>query len=261
MKMVICGKGGSGKSTVSALLSKSLAKKGYRVLLIDADESNLGLHRLVGIDPPVVMMDSLGGKKGFKEKTQGAFPGGKSALFDDKISFDDLDVHCRRSDDGISMMSIGKIHESGEGCACPMGSLSRMILSRLVSGDKEMVIIDTAAGVEHFGRGIDSHSDLVISIIDPSFESFALGEKMAVMAEKANLPLMFILNKMDANIKKLIEGRTGLKNIVAEIGTHEGIFIAGLEGRAIENIPQAIDDAADCIISMKQEKSRKKESV
>ena len=63
MKILICGKGGSGKSTIAALLSKNLAARGYDVLLIDADESNLGLHRLTGIAMPVDIMADLGGKR------------------------------------------------------------------------------------------------------------------------------------------------------------------------------------------------------
>ena len=49
MKICITGKGGCGKSKVAVLLSKLLAARGYRVLLVDADESNLRLKRLLGV--------------------------------------------------------------------------------------------------------------------------------------------------------------------------------------------------------------------
>jgi len=42
MKVLVCGKGGSGKSTITALLAKSMAKKSYHVLVVDSDESNSG---------------------------------------------------------------------------------------------------------------------------------------------------------------------------------------------------------------------------
>ena len=45
MKILICGKGGSGKSTVSALLARELSKNGDRVLVVDTDESNFGLYK------------------------------------------------------------------------------------------------------------------------------------------------------------------------------------------------------------------------
>ena len=45
MKISICGKGGCGKSSITTLLAKEFAKKGYSVLVIDGDESNLSLHK------------------------------------------------------------------------------------------------------------------------------------------------------------------------------------------------------------------------
>ena len=74
MKIIISGKGGSGKSTMSALLAIALKDLGFSVLLVDADESNEGLHRHLGISYPVPLLDSLGGKKGFRKMTAATFP-------------------------------------------------------------------------------------------------------------------------------------------------------------------------------------------
>ena len=71
MKTLICGKGGSGKSTISALVALTLRDMGANVLLVDADESNYGLHRLMGVPMPVSLLDDLGGKNGFREKMNG----------------------------------------------------------------------------------------------------------------------------------------------------------------------------------------------
>ncbi len=50
MKIAVCGKGGSGKSTFTALLAKEFAVRGKKVLVIDSDESNYGLHLQRGTD-------------------------------------------------------------------------------------------------------------------------------------------------------------------------------------------------------------------
>ncbi len=50
MKIAVCGKGGSGKSTVTTLLAKELAGRNKKVLVIDSDESNYGLSRQMGVD-------------------------------------------------------------------------------------------------------------------------------------------------------------------------------------------------------------------
>ena len=64
MKLVICGKGGSGKSTVSALMTRELAARGEKVLVVDTDESKFGIYKPLGLPQPRDFMDSLGGKKG-----------------------------------------------------------------------------------------------------------------------------------------------------------------------------------------------------
>lgn len=58
MKIIISGKGGSGKSTMSALLALALKDLGFNVLLVDADESNEGLHRHLGISYPMSLQES-----------------------------------------------------------------------------------------------------------------------------------------------------------------------------------------------------------
>jgi len=40
MKISVCGKGGSGKSTIATLLANEALNRGYRVLVVDSDESN-----------------------------------------------------------------------------------------------------------------------------------------------------------------------------------------------------------------------------
>jgi CO dehydrogenase maturation factor len=52
MKILICGKGGSGKSTTASLIAKNLTTKGFRVLVVDADESNYGLNQQLGLKNP-----------------------------------------------------------------------------------------------------------------------------------------------------------------------------------------------------------------
>ena len=65
MKLILCGKGGCGKSTVSALLARAWAARGYQVLVIDADESNFGLHKQLGLNLPEDFTHYFGHKKAF----------------------------------------------------------------------------------------------------------------------------------------------------------------------------------------------------
>ena len=142
MKISICGKGGSGKSVVTALLALGLKSKGYRVLVVDSDESNSGLFRLLGFhSPPTPIMQMVGGKKSLKERmaVKNSGPEAESKreiLKEDRIGLNDLPLRYRMGNDNLLLVSIGKILQSLEGCACPMGILCREFLKKIDLGKK-----------------------------------------------------------------------------------------------------------------------------
>lgn len=252
MKIIVCGKGGSGKSTVSTLLARALKKNGFNVLVIDADDSNLGLHRLMGADAPVVLMDNFGGKKGFKQRTQNAFPGAPGGLFSDSMTLDEIPAECLSEVGGIKLLATGKIHSSGEGCACPMGRLSKMILSRLVIEKNDVVIIDTAAGVEHFGRGLDASCDLVLGIVDPTYESFLLADKISTMTKDAGLAFSVILNKVDDRVEAVMKQSVPMEDVIGSIGNSNAVFLSGLEGKPLGEDVSGVEEVIQIIKQYKQ---------
>ena len=72
MKISVCGKGGSGKSTLVALLAGEAVRRDYRVMVVDADESNTGLYLMLGFDyPPVSLMELVGGRRGLRSECLG----------------------------------------------------------------------------------------------------------------------------------------------------------------------------------------------
>lgn len=63
MKISVCGKGGSGKSALVTLLAKQALDRNIKALVVDSDESNSGLFRMLGFEkPPVPLMELIGGK-------------------------------------------------------------------------------------------------------------------------------------------------------------------------------------------------------
>lgn len=250
MKIEISGKGGSGKSTVSVLLARSLAKQGYKVLLVDADESNVGLENLLGISPPVHLLDYLGGKKGFKEKlNQQMMMDNPAGVFSGRQRVSDIPRECIASSDGIDMLIIGKIHHFGEGCACPIGILSKKFLASIETQDKQVIVVDTEAGVEHFGRGIVGECDRILGVIDPTAESFKLARKMKDMAAKANKPLYFILNKVEPSIEPVMRCHLDGQNIIGLIPKDDMIFMESLEGKRLTKTMPEVDQIAKVILS------------
>ncbi len=69
MKISVCGKGGSGKSTVVALLAKAAQQRELSVVIVDSDESNSSLFKMLGFEyPPAPLPEMAGGKASLKEK-------------------------------------------------------------------------------------------------------------------------------------------------------------------------------------------------
>ncbi len=245
MKISVCGKGGSGKSTVATLLALASISKGFRTLVIDSDESNSGLYRMLGFDePPSPLMDLLGGKRGIKQRM-----GQKDVLSQGVIPIDDIPADHAVRKDGLILMSIGKILQAFEGCACPMGVLSREFLKKLQLKEKEIAIIDMEAGIEHFGRGIDESVDWVVMVVEPSYESVALANKIFSISSTMQKKLRAVLNKVESKEVEILLARR-LMDAGIEVGgviPHDpGVFKQCLEGSPLGR--GKAFDAADLIL-------------
>lgn len=235
MKFLICGKGGCGKSTVAVLMARAFQRMGKRVLLVDADESNLGLHRLAGSPSAETLLDAMGGKAGLRSRKQSMFPAEACpAFYESAFTWEDIPERCVPDADGIRLLKIGKIKTFGEGCACPMGGVLRPFLAHFQAGADDRVIVDMAAGVEHFGRSVDVHGDRIIGVIDPSFESFKLARIIMALSQGADTPIAFVLNKADERMREAIGKFIDPELIWTEIRDHDALFRAGLEGRPID---------------------------
>ena len=235
MKVLVCGKGGSGKSTIAALLANSMSKRGYEVLVVDSDESNYGLHRQLGLELPSYFMDYFGGKKEMISKMMAAFPKGeKVELFDKRWGLEEIPRDYLTQKGGVRLLAIGKIEDFGEGCACPMGALSKMFLDNLVADGKEAVIVDTEAGIEHFGRGVEQGCDVILAVLDPSYESLQLSKKIAEISKNIGKPLYFVLNRVNPERKAAMLEFLGTEKVAASIPEDGEIFRAGLAGEEID---------------------------
>ncbi len=235
MKIMICGKGGSGKSTITALLARALNRRGKRVLVVDADESNLCLHRLLGARLPEVLMDAMGGRKGVKEQLKPILPGNDvDSLLKDSMTLDDLPSACvAETDDGVKLLVVGKIVEYGEGCACMIGSISKAILARLRESAGEVILIDAEAGLEHFGRRVDAGCDLVLSVVDPSYESVTIADRVRQLADGAGVQAYFILNKVDDAVREAMVESLDPERLLAAIPRNDQLFMQSLHGQAL----------------------------
>lgn len=244
MKLSICGKGGSGKSVLTVLTARALSSRGYQVIVLDTDESNLGLQRMLGNeDKCLPVMTALGGKSVVKEKlratlTQKSNETETTVFNKSSITISDLPLECTAEIQGIRLLSIGKIERSLEGCACPMGVLARDLVTKLKLGDREVLLVDTEAGVEHFGRGVENSVDVILAIVEPSFESVLLAERINKLAKEMDIKAIAILNKMSdesrATLQPSLEHR-GVP-VTASVSYDQEVFLACLQGLPVKSV-------------------------
>lgn len=247
MKLIVCGKGGSGKSVISALLAKHLAKRGYKILVIDNDESNFGLHHLLGMEIPEDFTRLFGGKKSIGEKLLGFIRevGLKKTpeveLLEKEVTLDSIPENYLSQNGNIKLLAVGKIHEFGEGCACPINALSKELLKNLRLEEGEIAIVDADAGTEHFGRGIEEGIDLVLMTIDPTYESLALAKKVLHLAS-GQAEVYYVVNKYREEIKDAFLNSLDLDRVVTYLPLNNEIFRASLEGRELSLDLKEIED-------------------
>lgn len=176
-KIAVCGKGGVGKSFLVYALAKVLEKRGKRVLVVDSDESNQSLSKLFGFSEPAsFFLDFLGGKKAVKKSLMERFRSGETPavlnlIEKDTFKTDEIPEEFIKRKGNIAILSIGKIKEPLEGCVCPMGIVSKEFLQKIDLKEEEVIFLDTEAGVEHFGRGIEKGIDTVIAVAEPYLEA------------------------------------------------------------------------------------------
>ncbi len=231
-KIAVCGKGGVGKSTVVTMLAKIFQEKGYSVLVIDTDESNPGLFKLCGLKRGPEPLTTLFSKISFGQSGPEI-----EWLQKDKILIEDIPAEYIVNQGNFNFLMVGKIEEPFQGCACSMAGITRDLVEKFVLKSNEIVLIDMEAGIESFGRGVERSVDTVLVIVEPSFQSMALADKINYMAEGMGIScVLAILNKVsseETEKKMMVELDSKDINIVGTIGFDTKVSEAGFEGRAL----------------------------
>ncbi|HEX9897563.1 MAG TPA: P-loop NTPase [Dehalococcoidales bacterium] len=233
-KIAVCGKGGVGKSTIVVLIANALKSKGFTVLVLDTDESNPGLSRLLGFTQEPKPLITL-----LSRFSSGDRSSDSEWLQREKISVSDIPSEYILNRDSLKFMMVGKIQDPFQGCACSMADMTRDLMGKLLVTEKEIVLVDMEAGIESFGRGVERYMDTVLIIVEPSYESMVLAEKIGYMAQGMGIVrIKAILNKVPSEQVrgKMIEELT--KRKIQTIGT---IFFdlelneAGFKGTIVNN--------------------------
>ena len=169
MKIAVTGKGGVGKTTFSAVLARLYAAEGQKVLCADVDpDANLGLalgfseEELAKITPISDMKELI------RERTN-ADEFEKFFKINPKV--DDLPDMLASEINGVKLLLMGTVKSGGAGCVCPEHVMLKRLLTHLIVGRDDVVIMDMEAGLEHLARGTTDWVDRFIVVVEPGARS------------------------------------------------------------------------------------------
>ncbi|MCL2197029.1 MAG: AAA family ATPase [Treponema sp.] len=195
MKIAVSGKGGVGKSTVSAAIALTLAKKGQRVLALDADPdanlaASLGISSNVKITPISKQIELIEERTGAKIEQYGQ-------VFKLNPEVGDVAERFAYSHNGVELIVLGAVKRGGGGCACPENIFIRALVNDLVLYKNETLIMDMEAGIEHLGRATVTGVDVMIIVVEPGQRSLDCAKTVIKMSEEIGLnKFVIVANKI-----------------------------------------------------------------
>jgi CO dehydrogenase maturation factor len=182
MTIALAGKGGTGKTTLAALLIRYLTRRnGHSVLAIDADPST-NLNLALGL--PLVRTVGDIREELLVEAQSGTVATGMARQ-------DYLNYHLRMSieeGDAVDLLAMGR--PEGPGCYCPVNHMLRQIVDGL-SEHYDYIVIDNEAGMEHLSRRTTKDVDLLLIVTDPTIRGIKAAEGILALA-----------GELDINIKR-----------------------------------------------------------
>ena len=209
--LALCGKGGVGKTSVSALMVKLLAEKhDVKILAIDADPAT-GLATALGINVDRTVNDIrndliLNLKNNGKDR--------------ETVKHLDYEVFgALKEQDGYALLAIGRPED--EGCFCRVNSLLKDII-RDLAGNFDIVLIDGEAGIEQINRRVMKTVDQLILVSDTSAKGIGVANTIASVAGDKQA--------VDYREIGLILNRVRSETEVRDISTRTGLTIYGWLG-------------------------------
>jgi len=255
MKIAITGKGGVGKTTLSSLLAHLYAEQGRQVLAIDADPAG-NLAAALGIPPevergisPIAEMDEL-----IYERT-GAKPGHSGGWFRLNPRVDDIPDRFSAEHRGVRVLQLGTVKKGGGGCMCPESTLLRALVTHLLVGRKDVVILDMEAGVEHLGRGTASAVDAFIIVVEPGRRSLDTARMVRDLAREIRVPHLYIVGNKVRNDsdRRFIEANSPDLPVIGFLSQTADAIEADLQGAAAFDLAPTLVEEARHIMTKLEE--------
>lgn len=219
-RVVITGKGGVGKTTLTSCLATQLARNGITVLAVDEDPQMNLPHALgMGVEAAGRIVP-LNLNHGYIEEKTGIRPGasGWGAMF--KLNPDVNDVVERfgvNVSNNLNLLVMGTVKQAGGGCLCAENVLLDSTIRHLALRNNEAILLDTQAGVEHFGRALAKGFNHCLVVSDDTFNALTVAEHSARLARESGIShVSLVINR----------GKQGTAEKMARFDDYRGAGLA-----------------------------------
>lgn len=153
--IAMAGKGGTGKTTLAALIARIIKEKKLgSVLAVDADPNN-NLAEALGMESKETAGQIIDAVAAHPEKIPSGMP---------KDRFIEYQLQTAVSEgDGIDLLTMGR--PEGPGCYCYVNNVLRNTVGKLIK-EYDYIIIDNEAGLEHLSRRTTRRADALVVVSD-----------------------------------------------------------------------------------------------
>jgi CO dehydrogenase maturation factor len=231
----MAGKGGTGKTTVAALLIKLLSQKGL-VLAVDADPStnlNLALGLSLENDETVGRIR----EKMTEDVSKGRF---SPTVAKQEYLFNKI-MESLVESKGFDLLAMGR--PEGPGCYCASNEFLRVSLDKLIRDyNYSYVVMDCEAGMEHISRQTTGDVDMLLIMSDPTIKGITTAARMKdLIGElrskigKIRLVVNRVKGELSSEIRKVVD-ESGLQ-VIALIPEDSNLAALEMKGEPVTELP------------------------
>jgi CO dehydrogenase maturation factor len=201
LTIAVAGKGGTGKTTLAALIIRYLARRHLgTILAIDADPA-ANLHLALGLPLETTVGDI---REGLLAEVQGGAVGAGITRRD----FLDTELRLAVEEgEQVDLLVMGR--PEGQGCYCPVNHMLRDIIDRL-GRQYDFVVIDNEAGMEHLSRRTTRDVDVLLVVTDPTVRGVTAAEGILRLAEELQIHVgqaLVVVNRTGGELPAVLRAR------------------------------------------------------
>ena len=234
MKLAIVGKGGVGKTTLTAALARRIAADGRSVVAVDADPDG-NLASALGVPEASVPMPIADMRELIMERTD-AKDEGAGLMFKLNPKVDDLPERFSVDADAVRLLVMGTVELGGKGCMCPEGAVLKALMQHLLLRVTDDVILDMEAGLEHMGRASAKGVDAMIAVVEPGMRSVQTARRIQKLAQDIGIQrTLLVINKVrQPGQREKLEAALGQQDILGVLPYSDDVADADLHGQPVD---------------------------